>query len=401
MKILILHNRYQFAGGEEAVVQAEKALLEAKGHAVRLIETTNDEIQGVGGKAKAAVSAIYSHSAKQRVGEEIQWFLPDVLHVHNFFPLLSPSVYDAACEAQIPVVQTLHNYRLGCPNALLFREGRVCEECLGKAIPWPGVKYGCYRGSRSQSAVTATMLAAHTLRQTWQNRVTRYIVLTQFQKNKMIQAGLPPAKLQVKPNFVALSVQDTLQRQPFALYVGRLSIEKGVQILIQAYQCRNLQFPLKIVGTGPLLEDLQNQVKAANLQDCIELLGWQEKSTVLHLMQSAQFLVFPSIWYEPFGLSVIEAFACSLPVIVSRLGSLAEIVENQVTGLHFEAGDATDLASKLEWAVAHPQALREMGRRANQVYADCYTADANYEQLLAIYQQAIQVAKTRSCLPGA
>ncbi|MDL5052285.1 glycosyltransferase family 4 protein [Oscillatoria laete-virens NRMC-F 0139] len=361
MKILILHNRYQFAGGEEAVVQAEKALLEAKGDEVRLIETTNDEIQGVGGKAKAAVSAIYSHSAKRRVGEEIQWFSPDVLHVHNFFPLLSPSVYDAACEAQIPVVQTLHNYRLGCPNALLFREGRVCEECLGKAIPWPGVKYGCYRGSRSQSAVTATMLAAHTLRQTWQNRVTRYIVLTQFQKNKMIQAGLPPAKLQVKPNFVALSVQDTLQRQPFALYVGRLSIEKGVQTLIQAYQCRNLQFPLKIVGTGPLLEDLQNQVKAANLQDCIEFLGWQEKNTVLHLMQSAQFLVFPSIWYEPFGLSVIEAFACSLPVIVSRLGSLGEIVENQVTGLHFEAGNAIDLASKLEWAVAHPQALREMG----------------------------------------
>uniref|UniRef100_A0ACD5GYM1 Uncharacterized protein n=1 Tax=Desertifilum tharense IPPAS B-1220 TaxID=1781255 RepID=A0ACD5GYM1_9CYAN len=217
--------------------------MEAKGHAVRLIETTNDEIQGVGGKAKAAVSAIYSHSAKQRVGEEIQWFLPDVLHVHNFFPLLSPSVYDAACEAQIPVVQTLHNYRLGCPNALLFREGRVCEECLGKAIPWHwgevwmlsriaiAICCYCYHASVPYFAPNLAK-PRHSL-----------YCADAVSKNKMIQAGLPPAKLQVKPNFVALSVQDTLQRQPFALYVGRLSIEKGVQILIQAYQCRNLQFP--------------------------------------------------------------------------------------------------------------------------------------------------------------
>jgi glycosyltransferase involved in cell wall biosynthesis len=368
-------------------MQAEKALLEAKGHQVTLIEISNDEIVGVWGKANAAVSAIYSIASKQRVSAEIADFCPDIVHVHNFFPLLSPSVYDACGDARVPVVQTLHNYRLGCPNAMLLRNGMACEDCLGKRIPWPGIVHGCYRGSRTQSAVVAAMLAFHWLRGTWQKRVDAYIVLTAFQKEKMVQAGLPREKIYVKPNYVFApeKLVDKSLNGSYALFVGRLSQEKGVATLIDAYLQTNLQVPLKIVGDGPLREVLQARVEATGLESAIESLGWQDKSAVLSLMCGANFLVFPSTWYEGFPVTILEAFACGLPVLASRLGSMAEMVEDGVTGLHFEAGNSADLANKLQWAYKHPKEMICMGKNARRTYEAQYTPEANYQQLMAIY----------------
>lgn len=394
MKVLLLHNCYQLVGGEDAVVQAEKALLEANGHQVALLEISNAEIVGVWGKANAAVSAIYSAASKQRVSVEIANFRPDVVHVHNFFPLLSPSVYDACRDAGVPVVQTLHNYRLGCPNALLLRDGKVCEDCLGKTMPWPGILHGCYRGSRAQSAVTAAMLAVHRLRGTWSERVDAYIVLTAFQKEKMVQAGLPREKIHIKPNYIfdPKLFGNSRELDDYALFVGRLSQEKGVAILVEAYLQNDLRIPLKIVGDGPVREVLEVRVQTAGFKDAIEFLGWQDKSTVLKLMGGAQFLIVPSIWYETFGLTMIEAFACGLPVLASRLGSMAEIVENGITGLHFEAGNSADLADKIQWASGHHEEIDRMGKNARRAYEALYTSEVNYQQLVAIYQLAINKA---------
>jgi glycosyltransferase involved in cell wall biosynthesis len=391
MNILIIHNRYQLAGGEDAVVQAEAELLKSYGHDVSVIEVDNDTIVGVWGKAKTAFSAIYSFSSRNLVSNAIAQHNIQVVHIHNFFPLLSPSVYDACRDAVVPVVQTLHNYRLGCPKAMPFREGRVCEECIGKALPLPAVVYGCYRGSRVESAVVASMLAVHRYRQTWQERVDGYIALTQFQKDKLVQAGLPSEKIYIKPNFVFTpdTIAENSSDGNYALFVGRLSEEKGVATLIDAYKQGSLSIPLKIVGDGPLNDVLQQQVRTLGLENMITFLGRQNKPVVLNLMRNAQFLVFPSIWYEGFPLTIAEAFACSLPVIAAKLGSMAEIVENGVTGLHFEAGSAVDLAAKITWATTHAEAMIAMRKHAHSMYQTRYTPEANYQQLIEIYQLVI------------
>ncbi len=337
MKVLLLHNRYQLAGGEDGVVQAEKSLLEVNGHQVSLLEVSNHDIKNSWDKAITAVSAIYSYSAKQQVSNEIVRFSPDIVHVHNFFPLLSPSIYDACRDHRLSVVQTLHNYRLACPKAIPFRDGKICEDCIGELVPWQGVVHACYRNSRIQSSLVAAMNTWHRLRGTWQERVDAYIVFTQFQKAKMVQAGLPIEKLYIKPNFVfaPTSLNQTDKLGDYLLFVGRLSEEKGVSVLIDAYLQNNLCIPLKIVGDGPLRKSLEQMVKNSSRKNIIEFLGYQDKHKVLSLMQNAQFLIFPSIWYEGFPLTIAEAFACSLPVIAPKLGSMGEIVEDEVTGCTF------------------------------------------------------------------
>jgi glycosyltransferase involved in cell wall biosynthesis len=391
MKVLLLHNRYQLAGGEDGVVQAEQSLLEVNGHQVYLLEVSNHNIKNTWDKVTSAVGAIYSYSAKERVSQEIAQFRPDIVHVHNFFPLLSPSIYDACREHGVPIVQTLHNYRLACPKAMPFRDGKICEDCIGKSIPWSSVVHGCYRNSRLQSSVVAAMNTWHQLRGTWQERVDAYIVFTKFQKDKMVQAGLPTAKIHIKPNFVFArdSPTQTDKDSKYLLFVGRLSEEKGVSVLIDAYVQNNLCIPLKIVGDGPLRQEIQQHIENTDAKNLIEFLGFQDKSTVLQLMQCAQFLVFPSIWYEGFPLTIAEAFSCGLPVLAPKLGGMAEIVENEMTGLHFEPGNAADLAAKINWATSHPENIINMGKNAQLLYESKYTPEANYQQIMAIYQQVI------------
>jgi glycosyltransferase involved in cell wall biosynthesis len=232
------------------------------------------------------------------------------------------------------------------------------------------------------------MITTHNVRNTWQEKVDAYITLTPFQKAKMEQIGLPSHKIHVKPNF--LFDPFTLPAAPpghYALYVGRLGSEKGIATLIDAYIAENIKIPLKIVGDGILQTTLQEQVQRAGLSQRIEFLGWQKKPEVLALMQKAQFLIFPSVWYETFGLSMIESFACSVPVIASRLGGIAEIVEDRQTGLLFEAGNPQDLAEKINWAIAHPEIMLAMGRKARSTYEQHYTPETNYRQLMSIYEK--------------
>lgn len=358
----------------------------SRGHEISLLSLSNDSISGVVGKLGAAFGAVYSHNSKRLVRRELASFRPDVVHAHNLFPLFSPSVYDACREAGIPVVQTLHNYRLICPNALLYRKGNICESCVGRKVPWPGVLYGCYRGSRVQTAVVATMLVAHRLRGTWADKVDAYITFTDFQKEKMLQAGLPEDKIFVKPNFAnAAALQEPKPRGDYALFVGRLSTEKGLDLLIRAYEATSLSVPLRIVGDGPLSESLQQRVRDRGLETTITFMGRQSREAVTAAMRGARFLVVPSNCYEGFPLTIAEAFACGLPVLASDFGSMASIIERGVTGKLVEAGNPTAWARELQAAWDEPDEVERWGLSARRAFEARFSADATYNDLMEIY----------------
>ncbi|MFQ5785440.1 MAG: glycosyltransferase [Alphaproteobacteria bacterium] len=381
MKVLIAHNTYQQIGGEDAVVAAEHALLEAHGHAVETFGASNHAIDGPWSQLCTAFRAPYSPAARDALARRLASGRPDIVHVHNFFPLLTPSIYDACRAAGVPVVQTLHNYRLICPVATLRRNGAVCERCVTGSA-YHAVLHGCYRGSRPGTLAVARMVERHRARGTWRERVDRYIALTGFARNKFVEGGLPAERIAVKPNFVAGEPPEEMPAaRGGALFVGRLSPEKGIATLLAAW--RGLDIPLRIAGDGPL----DAAVRAA-ASPAITPLGRIDARAVAHEMRRAGFLVVPSEWYEGFPMVIVEAYARGLPVIAARLGSLAEIVEDGVTGLHAAPGDPADLAARVRWAAANPEALARMGAAARARYEARYTPEANYAMLAAIYAEA-------------
>jgi len=407
MRILLVHNRYLQPGGEDAVFEAEKSLLERMGHEVVEFVEDNRRLNGVN-PFKVAVDAVWSRESYRKIRELIREKRPDVAHFHNTFLRISPAAYYACKEEGVPVVQTLHNYRLICPGALLMRDGRVCEDCVGKAVAWSGVVHGCWRGSGVQTAVVSSMLTFHLLLKTWQEKVDLYIALTEFARQKFIQGGLPGEKIVVKPNFIASDelgvMSDELRvmsdevklityhpslttQQSYVLFVGRLSPEKGIQTLLRAWKGLK-RIPLKVLGDGPLRKEVEDFIEKEGLS-YVEVLGHRPRDEVFRLMKEARVLVFPSEWYETFGMTIIEAFACGLPVLASRLGAMEEIVEDGRTGLLFEPGNAEDLAEKVAWAWEHPKELEEMGREARREYKAKYTAERNYEMIMEIYGKVV------------
>lgn len=390
MRILIVHNRYQQAGGEDSVVKAEQDLFADHGHDVNLFLVDNKDLPGgLIGKIKTALNTTYSCSGRTKLRQAICAFQPDIVHVHNFFPQLSPSVYDACADEDRPVVQTLHNYRLICPGALLLRNGKVCEQCI-TGSPYQAALYGCYRHSKLGSLVVAHMVATHRRQDTWSKKVTRFIALTEFAKSKFLEAGFPENRMSVKPNFVydpqdsiVPSTRDDLNSDElFALFVGRLSPEKGVATLIKAWATMEKQHYLKLAGSG-ILED------AIPKQRNLLSLGFQTQDDVSSLMRQALFLIVPSEWFEGFPRVIVEAFAHGLPVLASRLGSMGEVIEDSVTGLFFEPGNDKDLANKARWLLHHPVECRRMGTNARGQYLEKYSPEVNYTQLLDIYKGAM------------
>lgn len=386
MRVLLLHNLYQIPGGEDVVVEAEKVLLEDNGNPVFLLQADNDAIVSPLSQAMTAANAIYSHSSKKRLRAEIAKFQPDIVHIHNFFPLWSPSVYDACLEAGVPVVQTLHNYRLFCANSYFFRDGKVCEDCFGKLVPWPAVVHACYRGSRVGTAVVGTMQTFHRARRTWHQRVNAYIALTDFARDKFIEGGLPAEKITVKPNFLDPDPGMGKGRGNYALFVGRLSPEKGLDTLLAAWERLGDRIELIIIGDGPMADRV---AEAATKLQGVQWLGRQPKDQVLAFMKDAGMLMFPSLWYEGFPLVIVEAFAVGLPVLASHLGSVSSLVESGRTGLHFRPGDPDDLVDKVEWALAQPEQLAKMRQQARAEFESHYTARQNYKQLMKIYETAL------------
>jgi glycosyltransferase involved in cell wall biosynthesis len=389
VKVLTVHNGYQQPGGEDQVFLAESALLESYGHRVVRYTTHNDQVAGMNRLALAG-NTVWNSGTYQKLRALIRQERPQVVHFHNTFPLVSPAGYYAAKAEGVPVVQTLHNYRLLCPNALFFRDGGVCEDCMGKAVPWPGIVHKCYRGSRAASGVVAAMLTTHRVLRTWTEKVDVYVALTEFARRKFVEGGLPAEKLMVKPNFVYPDPGPGEGCGGYALFVGRLSPEKGVGTLLAAYQHLDKRSPLKVVGGGPLT---QKVVEAASRHPYIEYLGYRPPEEVQALMKEASILVFPSEWYEGFSRVAAEAFATATPIVAAAIGASIELVEHGRTGLHFHPGDPEDLAAQIRWFFSHAEEHARMRREVRTEYEAKYTAQRNYQMLLEIYGSALERAE--------
>jgi glycosyltransferase involved in cell wall biosynthesis len=389
MKIVLVHNSYQNPGGEDVIFEQERRLLAGAGNEVIVYKRSNDEIRKLAPLERLTLlkRSIWAADTEREFTQLLTRSSPDLVHVHNTFLMVSPSVYGACHAQRIPVVQTLHNFRLMCASAALYRDGKVCEECV-KHGPWRGVYHGCYRNSRAASASVALMVSLHRLWGTWSKLVTRYIALTEFTRNKFIASGLPLDKITVKPNFVDPDPGEGKAVGNYAIFIGRLSPEKGVSTLIQAWARLHSSMQLHILGDGPEKESLQTQARQLGLSR-ITFRGQLSHQEAIAAVRAARFLVVPSGCYENFPMCIAEAFACGTPVVCSRLGALAELVRDGRTGLHFAAGDHEDLAQKLEWAFGNSDDLAEMGRAARREYEACYTAEKNYLLLMGIYRETL------------
>jgi glycosyltransferase involved in cell wall biosynthesis len=389
MKIVIVHNTYQQPGGEDVAVAAESNLLERRGHTVIPYSRSNDEIAEMSGPRRLLMvkDMIHSERSKRETLDLLHNERPDLVHVHNTFMMVSPSVFEACREAGIPVVQTLHNYRLLCPAWSLCRKGTVCEECLESGL-WRSVWHGCYRDSRLMTAAVALMLQVHRMRGTWNHDVGGYVALTNFARDKFIEGGLPASRIGVKPNFLESDPGERTSSSGFALFVGRLSAEKGAGVLLQAWQKLKTTIPLVVLGDGPLRQSLESEAAMRKLSN-VSFAGWRSRGEILSAMKSASLLITPSLWYEGFPMTLVEAFACGTPVICSRLGGLQELVDDGRTGLHFNPGDAEDLAGKFDSLWSDPSRLSAMGRAAREEYKRNYTAERNYELMMQIYERTM------------
>lgn len=381
MRVLAVHNYYQQPGGEEQIFNTEATLLQSYGNEVIRYTLSNDNIPSTN-PVVLAKNTLWNSRVYQELRAIAREEKPDVAHFHNTFPLISPAAYYALKEEGVPVVQTLHNYRLLCPNALFFRDGKVCEDCLGKPIPIPGIIHGCYRGSRNASAMVAATVSFHSFLGTWSKAVDVFIAYSQFAMDKFIEGGLPAEKLAFKTNFLHPAPSPGEGKGGYALFVGRLSVEKGLGVMLDAWRQLGGKIPLKILGDGPmsgLVKDAMQEMPE------IEWLGRRPLEEVYEVVGNAAFLVFPSEWYETFGRVAIEAFARGTPVVAANIGAITELIDHKRTGMHFRPSDPTDLATQIEWLLTHPQELSQMRQEARAEFEAKYTAKDNYNRLMQIY----------------
>ena len=383
MKLLVCHEFYRQFGGEDRTFLDEISLLRSYGHEVVEYTRHNDEIYR-SNLVRVAAQSVWNVSAYRELRALIRKERPDLMHCTNTFPLISASAYQAAHDEGVPVVQALHNYRLLCPSATLMRNGEVCESCLGTTFPWRAVQHACYRQSRMGSAVVAGMLAIHNLKGTW-GRVDRFYTPSHFARNLFVRAGMSANQIDVKPNFVMPDPGPGPGDGGYVIYVGRLSPEKGISTLLKAWSEMKEDIQLRVFGDGPCRDLVEN---AASRDSRIIPFGKKPLTQVHEAMRDATCLVMPSVWYETFGRTMIEAYAAGTPVVASRLGAMEELVTHEETGLLFEPGSATALSSAICEIFARPNP-EIMRARARQEFEDKYTAEQNYLQLMNIYQSTI------------
>jgi glycosyltransferase involved in cell wall biosynthesis len=386
MKILTVHNSYQKPGGEDQVFAQEAELLKSHGHQVLTFRASNDRVNGKNPLVLVA-ETIWNRHMYGEISHLLRAQKPEIVHVHNTFPVISPAIYYAARDCGIPVVQTLHNYRLLCPTATFFRDGHVCEDCFGKKVPWPGVVHACYRGSIPATAAAAAMLGFHNFKHTWTDAVSAYIALTDFAREKFVRGGFPLEKIFVKPNYLEVDPGLGEGKGNYAFFVGRLTPEKGISTMLEAWRSIGPDLPLQIAGDGPMAPEVE---KAVAENDRITWLNWLPRNEILARMKDASVLILPSTWYEGFPMIMAEAFAVGLPVIASNLGSMPSIVEHKRTGLLFEPGNAASLIEAVRWWQANPAEAAAMRSPARREYEAKYTADRNYDLLMGIYDTVLQ-----------
>lgn len=384
VRVVQFHNRYAGGvGGEDAVVDAERHVLEEHGHSVIQYYRDNAELADLtfAGKVGALGLSAWSGQVYDNVRELLERTEPHVAHVHNQHFRLTASVFAACRDLGVPVVQTIHNYRYLCSAGTLFRDGSVCHQCLDGSV-WNGIRHGCYRGSRLLTAVVTRNVQVAKRHGLWNGLVSRFIVLSEFAKQLFIQGGCDPERISVKPNFVRDSGVGK-HDGPYALYVGRLSVEKGIPTLLAAMKRLGRSVHLKVAGEGPLAAEVRQA------GPMVDWLGPVDRSRVLQLMKEARFLVFPSEWYEGCPMTLLEAFATGLPVVGTRLGVMKEMIIPECNGLTVPPGDVPALADAIVWAWMNPLKVIEFGKSARKMYERMYTPERGYERLRAVYDAVL------------
>lgn len=392
MRVLLAHNFYRSSApsGEDSVFQNEKALLSDNGIDVVAYEMFNDKIDTLSfaQRARLALNTAWSNDTYDAVSHLIKQTKPDIAHFHNTFPQISPSAYAACRDSGVPVIQTLHNFRLICPGGLLMRDGRPCEDCVGTSLI-PAMRHRCYRGSLPATGAVVWMLLRNRWHGTYQTLVNQYIALTEFAASRLIAGGFPKDSISVKPNSVTGVSTPGMGDGGYVVYVGRLSKEKGVRTLLSAW--KHLRgVPLKIIGDGVLKPELEDITSHDGLP--VEFLGFRSQSDVFKYIGRAEFVVVPSECYETFGMAIIEAYACGTPVIASRIGSLNEIVEEGVTGVKFDPCNPQDLAEKVQMLWDNSERRKCMRETVRKTFENKYSAEKNFQALMSIYEKTI-----RSC----
>jgi len=386
MKVLYCHNYYQQRGGEDICFEADVEMLRQKGHEVETYVRHNDDIRQ-DSYVKIAINTLWSRQSEKEVDALISSFKPDILHCNNLFPQISPSIYRVANRRQVPIVQALHNYRAFCANSFFYRDEAVCTECHQSSTRLAGIRYRCYRDSYAATAVVTGMQFLHHSLGTYRNAVDMYFTPSAFTRKIYIEGGFDADSIDIKPNFIDPDPGIGKGDGKYILFVGRLSSEKGIETLLEAWNSGSIQTDLKVVGDGPLssLFDLPS----TNIQ----WLGRRTLDEVLELVGRATALVMPSQWYETFGRTIAESFSRGTPVIVSDLGAMAELVQDDVNGFLFRSGDVNDLVEKVNQLInGNPERLRPAARDS---YIRNYTVDAGYDASIRIYQRAIERRKLR------
>lgn len=390
MRILMIHNYYQCRGGEDESAEQELQLLKAYGHEVQFYSRHNNEIKSFCPLRKGLLFFETSWSLKsyREIKEIIRKFNPDIAHFHNIFPLISPSAYYACMESGVPVVQTLRDWRLLCPLGWFFRNGAICEECFKRSL-FRGILHGCYHESHIQTIPIVLMLKVHRLLNTWQKKVDAFITLTDFSSRKFIEGGLPATKIFTRPNFLAKDPGIGESARNYALFVGRLSMEKGVITLLKAWK-ELPEIPLKIVGEGPLRPRLERYIREHALTQ-VELIGYVPLDVVFECLKKSLFIVMPSTSQETFGRIIIEAYATGTPVIASRIGAIIDLVEEGKTGLLFKPCDPDDLLAKVQYTLEHPTEVANWRQEARYTFEQKFSSEVAYKRLMEIYRWGMRM----------
>jgi glycosyltransferase involved in cell wall biosynthesis len=391
--IMLVHDYYLQRGGEDYIFEGDRDLLERRGHRVIQFTLHNDQVQNWN-KVRLAVRTVWNRECHRDLFDLVVSERPAIVQFHNTLPLVSPAGYWAAKAAGAVVVQNIQNFRLVCPNANLLRKGSVCEDCLGRLLPWPGVWHRCYRRSITASAAVAAMLTTHRVLKTWRTKVDVFTVPTDFMRAKLVQGGVPAERIYTRPNIVDPDPGFGTGDGNFVLFVGRLSHEKGLETLIDGWRRVEKNLKLKIIGSGPLEESVR---RAAD--DRIEYLGRRKRTEALAMMREAKFLVVPSICYEASPVVIAEAFATGLPVLASNQGAMASLVEDGLTGRLFETGNPVDLATKASQLACEAQMSGNMRKNARSEFEKRFNEKAGYVRLTEIYQLALDNERERRAVP--
>ena len=392
LKILICHNFYQSRGGEAQTVFRDKKLLEKKGHSVILFSRDNKEINNYGliQKVKLFFDIPFSFTTCREIKRIVERQKPDIAHIHNVFPLITPSVYYALKRMDVPIVQTVHNYRFLCPNALfLNNEGKICERCKGGNF-FNAIVGKCYRNSYLQTFGMAFTLWLHNKLRTFINKIDVFISPSNFLKNKLIEGGIPKEKIVVKAHLIECEeIKPSYDFDNYAVYMGRLSREKGLFTLLKAWKGVP-SFTLRIMGDGSIRNELENFVVQKEIAN-VEFLGFIKGPKRFGVLRKAMFMIFPSEWYETFGYALVESFACGTPVIASKIGAMTELIKEGKNGLLFEPGNIEDLRKKILYLIENPKLIIPMRHYARKITEEKYSSEVGYKNLMQIYDRVLSI----------